>query len=51
MEVYGSEPTNGGSSIFIIIGRMYLVRQMGFQATSSLAFLKIVKAQSGFPPM
>ena len=49
MEVSGSEPTNGGSSIYITAGQTYSRNQMVFQATSFAVFSRTVKAMSGSP--
>src|ERR1019366_2329904 len=51
MVVSGSEPTIGGSSMYITAGQTYSGNQMACQATSSLAFSRIVKAISGSLPL
>ena len=51
MEVSGSEPTSGGSSMCTTGGQMYLRNRMASQETLSSAFSRIVKAISGSPPL
>ena len=51
MEVYGSEPAIGGSSMYIRAGQTYLRNPMASQATSSAVFSRIVRGMCGWPPL
>ena len=50
MEVSGSEPGGGVSSMYVMAGQTYLRKQTASQATSLAVFSRIVKAMSGSPP-
>ncbi len=49
MEVFGSEPTSGGLSIYTTAGQTCLRNPTGSQATSAAVSSRIVKAMSGSP--